>query len=106
MSSLGVIEAALCFREQLKSIYYLSGEEDKMAIAERAPVMHNGMNYLLKMKSDTSFLATSELVHWFNFSQKSDPFLVTPATPYMVAKGVSKYFCFHTPIIGENRSKP
>lgn len=42
------------------------------------------------MKSDTLFLATSEFAKWFNFSQKSDPFLVAPANPYIVAKGASK----------------
>lgn len=43
------------------------------------------------MKTDTSFLADSELSNWFKFSSKADPFLVTPATPYASYKGASKY---------------
>jgi len=37
-------------------------------------------NYLLKMKSDTSFLHGSPFAKYFNFSPKSDPFLVFPST--------------------------
>ena len=91
LSSLAVIENSVGFREQLKSMYYLSGAEDKMPQAEKFPIMFNGINYLLKMKSDTAFLASSEFSKWFNFSKKTDPFLVTPATPYVVSKGASKY---------------
>jgi len=36
----------------------------------------NGENYLLKMKKDTLFLSLSPLANYFNFSNKSDPFLV------------------------------
>jgi hypothetical protein len=90
LTSLAVVEHSLGFREQLKSIYYLAGGEDRIPLAEKSPIMFNGANYLIKMKTDTVFLATSEFARWFNFSQKSDPFLVTPATPYVVAKGASK----------------
>ena len=95
LASLSVVECALRFREQLRSIYYLSGVEDKIAQVDRVPIMHNGVNYLIKMKSDTNFLASSEVAKWFNFSHKSDPFLVTPATPYVVAKGASKYESYY-----------
>ncbi len=40
------------------------------------PFIWEGENYLLKMKSDTSFLFHSEFSKFFNFSAKSDPFLV------------------------------
>ena len=88
--SLAVVESATRFREQLKSACYLAGGEDKLSLVEHTPIVYNGENYLVKMKTDTSFLATSELAKWFNFSTKTDPFLVVPATPYLVAKGASK----------------
>ena len=36
-------------------------------------------NYLIKMKTDTNFLKDSVLGGYFNFSSKSDPFLLTPS---------------------------
>jgi len=89
-ASLSVVESAMKFREQLRSIYYISGNEDKLLTAEKVPILFNGIDYLVKMKTDTAFLSTSEFAKWFNFSQKIDPFLVTPATPYIVSKGASK----------------
>lgn len=34
-------------------------------------------NYLIKMKNDTDFLRNSALAKFFNFSQDSDPFLIS-----------------------------
>lgn len=90
MASLSVVESCYRFREQIKAGYYLSGEEEKVQAAQKFPIMFKNVNYLVKMKSDTLFLATSEFAKWFNFSQKSDPFLISPANPYIVAKGASK----------------
>ncbi len=90
MASLSVVESAVNFREHLKSIHYLAANDERMAVPEKVPIVHNGINYLIKMKTDTAFLAASEFSKWFNFSQKTDPFLVTPATPYIVSKGASK----------------
>ncbi len=39
----------------------------------------DGMNYLVKMKSDTDFLHSHTLAEYFNFSDKNDPFLVIPS---------------------------
>ncbi len=39
----------------------------------------DGMNYLVKMKSDTDFLHSHALAEYFNFSDKNDPFLVIPS---------------------------
>jgi hypothetical protein len=88
--SLAVVESATRFREQLKAACYLASTEDKLVSVEHTPIVYRGENYLVKMKTDTSFLATSELAKWFNFSSKTDPFLIVPATPYLVAKGASK----------------
>jgi len=44
------------------------------------PFVWESHNYLLKLKGDIQFLATSSFVKYFNFSQKSDPFLVFPST--------------------------
>ena len=43
------------------------------------PFVWESQNYLLKLKSDNQFLVTSPFSHYFDFSSKSDPFLVTPA---------------------------
>ena len=42
--------------------------------------MWEAQNYLLKMKGDTAFLVGSPFSKYFNFSPKSDPFLVFPST--------------------------
>lgn len=44
------------------------------------PFVWEQQNYLLKMKNDTSFLANSPFAPYFNFSSKSDPFLVFAST--------------------------
>ena len=78
------------FREQLRSICNFAGNEERAPCVEKVPILFNGVNYLINMKTDTAFLGSSEFSKWFNFSQKIDPFLVTPATPYVQSKGVSK----------------
>ena len=40
------------------------------------PFIWEGQNYLVKTKSDTGFLINSPFAVHFNFSTKSDPFLV------------------------------
>jgi len=89
MASLQVVETCIKFRAQIESIRTLSGEEIKNSTP--IPIMRDEVNYLLKMKTDTSFLASSKLSDWFRFSSKADPFLVTPAAPYVSHKGASKY---------------
>lgn len=91
MESLQVVENCIKLRNQIKSIYSFSTDECKMSPVESIPAMHNGTNYLVKMKTDTMFLAHSELNKWFNFSNKADPFFVTPASSYVTLKGASKY---------------
>lgn len=44
------------------------------------PFVWESQNYLLKLKSDTQFLIASSYARYFNFSNKSDPFLVFPST--------------------------
>ncbi|CDW89091.1 UNKNOWN [Stylonychia lemnae] len=48
------------------------------------PFIWEGENYLLKMKNDAQFLITSEYGKHFNFSTKSDPFLVFPSQKHNV----------------------
>jgi len=85
MISLLVIENVMKYREQTHTMYQLTEVKEEVI-----PIMFEGTNYLAQMKVDTAFLGESELSKWFNFSKYSDPFLVTPSTPYMIAKGVSK----------------
>ena len=44
------------------------------------PFVWEQQNYLLKMKLDTGFLISSPFSKYFNFSPKSDPFLVFPSS--------------------------
>jgi hypothetical protein len=44
------------------------------------PFIWESQNYLLKLKSDTHFLHKSVIGRHFNFSNKSDPFLVYPSS--------------------------
>ena len=44
------------------------------------PFVWEQQNYLLKMKIDTAFLISSPFAAYFNFSPKSDPFLVFAST--------------------------
>ena len=44
------------------------------------PFVWESQNYLLKLKSDAAFLLNSAYSKFFNFSPKSDPFLVFPST--------------------------
>lgn len=41
--------------------------------------MWESVNYLLKIKTDTNFLNSHGLSKFYNFSDKSDPFLVIPS---------------------------
>ena len=51
------------------------------------PFLWESENYLLKMKSDTQFLNFSEYSKHFNFSNKSDPFLVFPSSKHNAVGG-------------------
>eukprot|EP01022_Parablepharisma_sp_SALTPOND_P001249 TRINITY_DN105925_c0_g1_i1.p1 TRINITY_DN105925_c0_g1~~TRINITY_DN105925_c0_g1_i1.p1 ORF type:complete len:493 (-),score=44.28 TRINITY_DN105925_c0_g1_i1:1246-2724(-) len=82
-----VAEHAVNFREQIKTAYYLSGVEEKY---KDFPILYDGVNYLAKMSTDTGFLVGSEYSKLFNISKNPDPFLLAPATPYTVVKGMSK----------------
>ena len=86
-----VVESAISFREQLKTAYYLSNQTEKFKASDQFPIYYNGINYLAKINIDTSFLAMSEYCKLFNISKKSDPFLVSAANSYPMAKGNSKY---------------
>lgn len=46
---------------------------------KNVPFIYEEQNYLLKMHQDTAFLLQSNFQKFFNFSPKSDPFLVFPS---------------------------
>lgn len=54
--------------------------------------MWEGTNYLVKMRSDVNYLAQHSLAKYFNFSDKSDPFLVIPSCAHtgVGLKGLKK----------------
>ena len=44
------------------------------------PFIWGEVNYLTKIKTDSAFLEKSAYSNFFNFSVKSDPFLLIPST--------------------------
>jgi hypothetical protein len=60
------------------------------------PFIWEGENYLLKLKSDLTFLARSSFTRYFNFSLKSDPFLVYPSIKHTRVTGRNKNMGRHT----------
>mmetsp|Transcript_23213 Transcript_23213/g.17648 ORF Transcript_23213/g.17648 Transcript_23213/m.17648 type:complete len:132 (+) Transcript_23213:80-475(+) len=84
MLSLHAVKCVIEWRRQLIYSYLLSstnagaGSKD-MRKYKNIPFLWEGDNYLLKMKQDTLFLSTSAFARFFNFSGKSDPFLVFPS---------------------------
>ena len=78
MLSLNVVECIVKWREHLLCIKaQVNPESAKSPTA--IPFLWRGENYLTKMKSDSLFLAESAYSRVFNFSAKSDPFLVFPS---------------------------
>jgi hypothetical protein len=55
---------------------HMVNERNSMNKFKTVPFVWEGENYLLKMKGDSQFLFQSEYQKYFNFSTKSDPFLV------------------------------
>lgn len=53
-------------------------KNDNLSSSPLIPFIWDNENYLIKMKTDTEFLANHSLAKWFNFA-KNDPFLVIPA---------------------------
>ena len=89
MLTLLVGEHAISFREQLKIGQVHSGT-GMINRYESFMIVHENVNYLAKMNTDTAFLGNTKYTKYFNISIKSDPFLLAAATPYQATKGQSK----------------
>jgi len=87
--SVEVVEYAANVREQLKIICCIAGGELEHKY-DSFPIIFKGVNYLAKMNNDTIFLSTTPFARLFCISKKSDPFLLTAATPYFPNKGKVK----------------
>ena len=99
MLSLNVVKCIILWRKQLIFNFMLTQQGAQAAAlastpqAQRntmrkfkcLPFVWESQNYLLKMKSDTSFLIQSPFARYFNFSPKSDPFLVFPSMKQSLA---------------------
>ena len=89
MLSLHAVKCIIEWRKQLVYSYLVttsngaaaavSQERNSINKFKNIPFIWEGENYLLKMKADTGFLFHSEFSKFFNFSAKSDPFLVQPS---------------------------
>ena len=86
MFTIGVVEDVVKLRDQIKNCYHLSG----IIKTVNVPIIYENRNYLTDMETDTQFLQNSKLNGWFNFSDKPDPFLLLPSTPYTTSKVSAK----------------
>jgi len=84
-----VVECAVNIREQLKIIYCLSGGELECKY-DSFPIIYKGVNYLVKMNSDTMFLSETHYAKLFQISDKSDPFLLVATTVHITSTGNAK----------------
>jgi hypothetical protein len=92
MLSLHVVKCIIEWRKQLIYSYLLTTtaaannviQQDRNSVNKfkNIPFIWESENYLLKMKSDTQFLNFCEFSKHFNFSLKSDPFLVFPSSKH------------------------
>eukprot|EP00347_Sterkiella_histriomuscorum_P015861 403355405 len=101
MLSLHVVKCIIEWRKQLIYSFLLTTSQssqqnnNSMMHQERnsvnkfksIPFIWESENYLLKMKNDTQFLNFSEYAKHFNFSQKSDTFLVFPSQKHNAVGG-------------------
>jgi len=92
MLSLNVVKCIILWRKQLIFNFMLTQSNNQVAPTANIHAQRNTLrkfkcipfvweqqNYLLKMKIDTAFLILSPFAKYFNFSPKSDPFLVFPS---------------------------
>ena len=95
MLSLHVVKCIIDWRKQLLYSYLMANQVNQGALSpdsqarkfKSIPFIWEGENYLLKMKNDTHFLNDSEYGKHFNFSTKSDPFLVFPSSKHNAVGG-------------------
>ena len=73
MLSLNVVDCYTAWRDQMHFCQAVSGIQQAVVYE-----YGDGANYLARMRTDTKFLRASPLYQYFNFSDKSDPFLVGP----------------------------
>lgn len=92
--TLNIVESAIKFREQIKAGHYLAGDEEKSEAASYFPILYKGTDYLLQMKTDCNFLASTEIGKIYNLSVKNDPFLLGASVPHVSCKGNSKYIYY------------
>jgi len=77
--SLNAVETVLKWREYIQQTYYITRGVVKANQTIIIPFLYNDSNYLIKMKNDTKDIIETPLAKYFNFSSKSDPFLVYPS---------------------------
>jgi hypothetical protein len=64
-----------------------TNERNSVNKFKNIPFIWEGENYLLKMKGDSQFLNFSSFSHHFNFTTKSDPFIVFPSSKHNAVGG-------------------
>ena len=71
--TVAAVEMVAGFREYVRKVTLAERR------AYRAPLLRAGINYIDKLRHDTDFLEASALRQFFEFSKRSDPFLLYPA---------------------------
>lgn len=78
--TLAVVESVVKWREQMVYALLMNSSEQALRKARTIPFIWHGVNYLLKLKDDVGFLTNSAFAYLFNFSERSDPFLIFTGT--------------------------
>ena len=78
--SLNAVECIVRWRERLLQTFALSEIDSPFKVMGTIPFIWGDTNYLTKIKTDNVFLEKSAYADFFNFSLKSDPFLLIPST--------------------------
>lgn len=100
MLSLNVVKCIILWRKQLifnfmltqqyRSIKNGTSNGQTLRKFKVMPFVWESQNYLMKLKTDTQFLVKSSYAKYFNFSVKSDPFLVFPSIKQQHATGTQR----------------
>jgi hypothetical protein len=78
--SIQAVKAIKTWREELHALNSTNHRILKL------PYIWNRQDYLLKIRNDLNFLVESNLAHSFEFSRRSDPFLIHPTLAYHQTK--------------------
>ena len=79
MLTINAVECIHQWRTYIMDNLLLALEKGRNSI--HLPYLHEDQNYLIKLRNDLSFLEHTQLRKYFNFQEKTDPFLLNLTVP-------------------------